>query len=158
MSSVSVTVQGTASASAQVAFDAVIPIDLTETFTGYGPFPAVVGIEHQPGRWDSAGKSRTVLLRGGGTMRERMVEYEPPLRAGYEVIPHEGPLKLLVERINGQFVFRELQHEQTEITWTYEFVPRRAARPLLLVLIPLWRRYARQLIARFVGAAEQAPS
>ncbi|MDO9355573.1 MAG: SRPBCC family protein [Solirubrobacteraceae bacterium] len=158
MGSVSVTVEGTASVSADTAFGAVIPIDLTATFTGYGPFPAVVGIEHQPGKWDAAGKSRTVLLRGGGTMRERMVEYEPPVRAAYEVIPHEGPLKLLVERINGQFVFRELQHGHTEITWTYEFVPRRGGRPLLLVLVPLWRRYARQLIARFVAAAERTPS
>ena len=155
MKPVIVTVAARASSSAEAAFSAVVPIDLEEAFTGWGPFPAVIGIEHQPGAWDAAGKTRTVLLKGGGILRERALEYESPVRFAYEVLPHQGPLKALVERINGQFVFRELHLGHTEISWTYEFVPRRRTRPLLLLLAPLWRRYARQLVARFAAAAER---
>lgn len=158
MKPVVVTVEATAPASADAVFAAVIPIDLTKVFTGWGPFPAVTGIQHQPGQWDAAGKTRTVQLKGGDIMRERLVEYEPPLRCAYEVLPLKGPLGRLVERINGQFVFRELHHGHTDITWTYEFVPRRRARPFLLVLAPLWRRYARRLVSRFAAAAEASVS
>lgn len=155
MKPVTVTVEGTAATSAQAAFDAVVPIELASAFTGWGPFPAVTGVEHQPGAWDAAGKTRTVLLKGGGKMRERLVEYEPPMRCAYEVLPHAGPLRHLVERINGQFVFRELHLGQTSIAWTYEFVPRRRSRPVLLLLAPLWRRYALALMERFVAEAER---
>lgn len=153
---VAVTVEGVARASAETAFDTVVPIDLPSIFTGYGPFPAVTGVSLQAGAWDAAGKSRSVLLRGGGVMRERLVEVERPIRCGYEVLPTKGPLRLLVERIHGQWVFREVNRGTTEITWTYDFTARRGAGPAVRALAPLWRRYARQIVARCVAAVERA--
>lgn len=156
MKAVSVTVEAQAAATAEAAFGGVVPIDLVATFTGWGPFPAVTGVEHQPGSWDAAGKTRTLRLKGGGVLRERLTEYETPIRCAYEVVPSKGPLRLVVDRINGQFVFRELHHGKTDISWTYDFMPKRGARLLVKLLAPMWRRYATQLIARFVTAAEAA--
>lgn len=150
---IAVTVQAHARATPEQAFDAIIPVDLTVTLTGYGPLPAVTGVRDQVGDWDAAGQTRTIELKDGGELRERLIEVARPGVCAYEVVPVKGPLRLIVAKIDGRFDFNR-DGDGTLVVWTYAFTPRRGTRPFVLLLAPLWRRYATQVIARFVAVAD----
>ena len=70
MSSLSATVEATVKADQATAFERIVPIDLASIFTGYGPLPAVTGIQNQMGAWDAAGQTRTVFLSDGSSSQE----------------------------------------------------------------------------------------
>lgn len=156
MKPVSVTVEQLALVPPDVAFDAIIPVDLRAIFTGLGPLPAVTGTSDQVGAWDASGDTRMVLLSGGATMSECLTDVRRPDVCAYEVTPQKGPLKLIVHHIDGQFAFAPADGGSTRITWTYSFAARRGRRAALLLLAPVWRRYAKQVIARCAEAAEVA--
>lgn len=147
MAPVSVTVRQPTTGSPEQAFDAIIPVALETIFLGYGPLPAVIGVRDQVGNWDAAGNTRTVLLKGGGTMSEELTRVERPDRCEYRVAPQDGPLKLIVDHIEGRFLFQPGPGgEGCVIDWTYSFFPRPGRRLPLLALAPLWRRYATQVM------------
>lgn len=159
MAPVSVTVRQTAHATPAQAFDAVIPVALETIFRGYGPLPAVTGVRDQVGAWDAAGNTRTVLLKGGGTMSEELTRVERPGRCEYRVAPQDGPLKLIVDHIEGRFLFEPgAGGGDCTIDWTYTFFPKPGRRLPLLALAPLWRRYARQVLAAAAPLAEAQPA
>lgn len=148
MAPVSVTIRQTTTATPAQAFDTIIPVALETIFRGYGPLPAVTGVRDQVGEWDAAGDTRTVLLKGGGTMSEQLTRVERPGRCEYRVAPQDGPLKLIVDHIEGQFLFEPGPGgEGCVIAWTYAFFPKPGRRLPLLALAPLWRRYATQVMA-----------
>lgn len=148
------TVAATASMSSERAFDVIAPIDLTRIFTGYGPLPAVVGVRDQSGAWDHVGASRVVRLADGNEAREEITAYERPGHFGYRLEPLTGPLRLLVRAAEGAWWFSP-EGDHTTIRWTYVFHPRRVTRlPVRLVLAPLWRAYARRVLARAVRIVE----
>ena len=64
---VAVTVQTRTAAPPQYAFKVNVPIDLSLVFKGWGPFPAVRGVENQTGAWDHVGTSRNPVLSDGTT-------------------------------------------------------------------------------------------
>ena len=164
MRPVVVTVQAHAAATPTVAFDAVVPIDLPSAFKGYGPLPAVRAVRDQPATWDTDGQTRTIDLADGGVMHERLLQVVRPAVCAYEVVPVKGPLKLVVERINGRFTFEDVFTSNlskpggpaVRISWSYAFTPRRGRTALVLALAPVWRRYARRVITACVIATEQA--
>lgn len=157
MKPVSVTVRQSVQGTPERAFGVVIPVDLPEIFRGYGPLPAVVGTRHQVGDWDAAGDTRVVLLKGGGVMVEELTRVERPGRCEYRVRPTKGPLRLVVEHIDGRFLFEPATDGGAVIDWTYSFVAKRGRRALLVPLAPLWRRYATQILQRAAVLIEAQP-
>src|SRR5262245_49031130 len=72
---VAVTVQTRAAVPPQQAFKVNVPIDLSLVFKGWGPFPAVRGVENQTGAWDHVGVSPNPVLSDGTTATETLTEY-----------------------------------------------------------------------------------
>ena len=153
---VPVTVTATARAGLERAFDAIAPIDLSLIFTGFGPLPAVRGVREQTGEWNHVGAARIVELSDGSEAREEITAFERPDHFAYRVGPFTGPFRRLVRAADGAWWFSE-GGSGTEIRWTYAFLPARFATPAVrLVVAPLWRAYARRVLALAVRAAEQA--
>jgi hypothetical protein len=138
---VAVTVQTRTAATPEHAFKVNVPIDLSLVFKGWGPFPAVRGVENQTGPWDHVGASRNPLLSDDTTAHETLTEYTVGHSFAYEVTGFTNILGRLVEGVPGEWTFTP-DGQGTVIRWTYEFKPRRGR--YLLVrrgLAPLWRHY-----------------
>ncbi|TPG35880.1 SRPBCC family protein [Mycolicibacterium hodleri] len=127
------------------AFDGTVPIPLPTLFhRWYGPIPPIKTVEGQTGDWDEVGKSRTVFLRGGGSMREVLTSYDVPRSFGYTLSDVKGPLAPLVEHIEGLWAFEPVG-TGTKVTWRWTIHPRSAlVAPALPVFGKLWLGYARQ--------------
>jgi hypothetical protein len=151
---VAVTVTGRAATTPDRAMAVIAPIDLTRIFTGFGPLPAVVGTRGQTGGWDHPGAARTVLLGDGSEAREELTAYDPPSHFAYRLSGFTGPLRLLVEGVHGAWWFTPNAGGGTGVRWTYAFRPR-PGRGLIVraVVAPLWRAYARRVLARATAAA-----
>jgi hypothetical protein len=146
---ITVPVEGTAPAGLEDAFDALMPIDLSRIFRGYGPLPAVVATVDQTGEWDHVGVSRVVKLSDGNQVNERITALERPSYFAYRVGPFDsGPLRHLIVDAHGEWRFTERGPTSTAIRWTYTFRPRRFAAPVVrLVVAPMWRAYAKRVLA-----------
>lgn len=145
-----------------------IPVSVDETFGGtlplplptlfrhwYGPIPPIKEVRGQSGEWDAVGQTRTVMLVGGGSMREELTSVDPPRAFGYTLTHITGPLAPLVRQVDGEWIFTAAG-TGTTVTWRWAIQPRSAlAAPLLPVLGRLWKGYARralkELSAQLVG-------
>ncbi|HYO00378.1 MAG TPA: SRPBCC family protein [Mycobacterium sp.] len=129
----------------EAAFDGTVPIPLPTLFhRWYGPIPPIKAVQDQTGDWDAVGKTRTVFLTGGGSMREELTSYDAPASFGYTLSDVKGPLAPLVEHVEGLWVFTPVG-TGTKVTWRWTIHPRSAfAAPLLPVFGKLWLGYARQ--------------
>jgi len=125
-------------------FEYIVPIDLTLIFTGYGPLPAVIGVENQTGSWNGAGQTRTVILSDGSTARELLTRYDHPRYFSYTVSNFSGVLRFLTISANGEWWFETSQHpHSTFVKWSYAFNSRSAIVAPVLWLITnfLWQGY-----------------
>jgi hypothetical protein len=131
--------------SQKAAFDGTAPIPLPTLFhRWYGPIPPIKAVKDQTGDWDAVGKSRTVLLTGGGSMREELTSYQAPASFGYTLSDVRGPLAPLVDHVQGLWAFEPVG-TGTKITWRWTIHPRSAfVAPVLPVFAKLWLGYARQ--------------
>lgn len=138
------------------AFAGTLPIPLPTVFRRwYGPIPPIKEVRDQTGTWDTVGQTRTVVLTGGGSMREELTSLDPPQSFGYTLTGVTGPMAPLVGMVEGQWRFTP-KGTGTEVTWRWIIHPRSAlAAPALPVLAKLWQGYARQaleeLSAQLVG-------
>jgi len=149
-----VSVEEWARAPREQAWDAIVPVDLTGVFTGMKPLiPAVTDVREQTGSWDAAGQTRTIDLADGSHTGERIDECERPDRFAYTVGPFSGPLGVLVDRAEGEFVFSEMTGG-THVRWTYVWFAKRGAAPVVWLLAKLWRVYAGRIVLRLVKLAE----
>lgn len=131
------------------AFAGTLPLPLPELFRRwYGPIPPIREVRGQTGNWASVGQTRTVLLTGGGSMREELTEVDPPRAFAYRLTDITGPMAPLVAYVEGRWQFAPAG-SGTTVTWSWVIHPRsRLAAPLLPVLGWLWKGYARQALAR----------
>ncbi|HZQ31445.1 MAG TPA: SRPBCC family protein [Mycobacterium sp.] len=131
----------------QQAFDGTLPMPLPTLFRRwYGPIPPISQVLNQTGDWDAVGKSRTVLLKGGGSMREELTQMDPPKAFGYILSDIRGPMSPLVNRVDGTWLFAPAG-DGTTVTWRWTIHPRsRFAAPALPVFGRLWRGYARRAL------------
>jgi Polyketide cyclase / dehydrase and lipid transport len=151
---VAVTVQTRAAASPQHAFKVNVPIDLSLVFKGWGPFPAVVGVQNQTGAWDHVGASRNPVLSDRTTANETLTEYTVGHSFAYEVTGFTNILGTLIEGVRGEWTFTP-DGEGSVIRWTYEFKPRRGRYFLVRrLLAPLWRNYMQAGIETAARACE----
>jgi hypothetical protein len=127
------------------AFKATLPMPLTTLFRRwYGPIPPIKQVLGQAGEWATVGQTRTVVLAGGGGMREELTRVDLPRSFGYTLSDIKGPLAPLVSTVEGEWIFGPLG-TGTEVTWRWTIHPRSAlAAPALPVFGRLWRGYARQ--------------
>ena len=143
-------------AAPEVAFDAVVPIDLTKYFKRYGPIPQIVSIQDQTGDWDAAGQSRRINLKDGSHVLEKIDVCEPPGYFEYTVGPFSGFNRHVMTHAKGQFWF-DGNADGTLIRWSYTWHPRnKLVLPLAWVLTRIWKRYSERLIKEFAAAADKA--
>lgn len=154
----SVSLKSTANAPINKTFEIIVPIDVPTIMPGYGPLPAVTGIEAQTGAWDAVGQTRTIRLADGTCAREEITLYEAPHRFGYTVSAWSGALKYLARQAKSEWRFSEVAANQTRITWLYAFSPRSAwlVLPLLLIVQLLWRGAMKQALRECVKQAENS--
>ena len=136
------------SADADRAFDTVMPMDLSRIFRrGFGPLPAIAGVEGQDGDWSRAGQTRTVLLGDGSRVTERLTAVEPKRRFSYVLTEPTGTMRFLVSHVDGRWEFSSTPSGGSTVTWSWRLHPRStAAVPALLLLGRLWNGYARQAL------------
>jgi hypothetical protein len=135
-------------ADVQQAFDGTLPMPLPTLFRRwYGPIPPISQVLNQTGGWNAVGQSRTVMLKGGGSMHEELTHLDPPHAFGYILSDIRGPLSPLVDKIDGEWLFAP-SDAGTTVTWRWTIHPRsRYAAPALPVFGRLWRGYARQALS-----------
>jgi hypothetical protein len=152
----------TIEASTEVAFEHIVPIDLTSIFTGYGPLPAVTQTRDQSGNWDAVGRSRTVVFSDGSSAQETLTGYEYPNRFTYGIKGFTGVLRFLTSEARGEWTFERVPGgNATSVRWSYEFVSRtKFLEPLVgLFTQRLWRGYMRQALRLSKAQVEaHAPS
>ena len=127
------TVRATAAVSLAATWDAFVPVALPDVFPkAKGPVPAVRGTSGQDGRWDLAGRSRSVHLSDGSTVREEITASDPAGGAppsgnvatfGYRVTGFSGAIGLLAREAHGSWRFEQVGPSKTKIEWTYTFLP-----------------------------------
>jgi Polyketide cyclase / dehydrase and lipid transport len=133
--------------SVENAFHGTLPLPLPTLFRRwYGPIPPIRAVQNQTGEWDAVGQTRTVLLTGGGSMREELTNIDAPHSFGYTLSDITGPMSPLVSRVDGEWLFAAAG-TGTRVTWRWAIRPRsRLAAPALPVFALLWRGYARQAL------------
>ena len=138
------------------AFSRTLPLPLPVVFSRwYGPIPPIKGVREQTGEWDAAGQTRTVMMVGGGSMREELTSVDPPRSFGYTLSNIKGPLAPLVSSVEGKWSFAPVG-TGTRVSWQWVLHPKSGVTaPALPVLGRIWKGYARQaletLSARLVG-------
>lgn len=152
-----------------VAWEAFVPVDLSEVFPkAKGPIPAVRGTSGQDGRWDVVGRSRSVHLSDSNIVREEITGSEPSggvrpsgdvAMFSYRVSGFSGPLGRLANEAHGTWHFEQVSSNETSIRWTYIFVPKNlpSSVPLRLMMATFWRAYMRDGIenVRLIAEREQ---
>lgn len=153
----SVTLEATAQAPLTQTFEIIVPIDLSSIMPGYGPLPAVSGVEAQTGDWNGVGQTRSVRLADESSAREETTLYDSPNRFGYTVSDWSGALKFLAREAKSEWRFSDAAG-QTRVEWRYAFAPRSAwtAWLLLPVVQLLWRGTMKQALHECVRQAEKA--
>jgi hypothetical protein len=137
-------------AGAQAAvFEYIVPIDLSLIFTGYGPLPAVNGVQNQTGGWNEAGQTRTVNLSDGSTARELLTKYDHPHYFSYNVSDFSGVLRFLTVSATGEWWFETNPSSgTTSVKWSYSFNSRSlfVAPMLWFITSFLWKGYMKKAI------------
>lgn len=137
------------------ALEVIGPIDLPATWAGWGPFPAIVGVQDQTGGWDAVGQSRHPQLGDGSTVTETIVEFTDGVGFAYELTGFTNVFNRLIKGVRGEWAFTS-DGTGSYIRWTWEFRARFGRRPLVAgVIVPLWTRYMRRIIAATVALAER---
>jgi hypothetical protein len=101
----------------QRAFELTLPMPLTAIFSRrYGLLPPVKQVRGQDGVWGKVGQSRTVVTTDGGTMRELLTEVDVPHSFNYRLSEISGPMRPLVDSIDGRLGIRQVRH------WDLDFL------------------------------------
>lgn len=146
----------TLSVPVQRAFDVVVAEDvLPHVLHRWGPVPAVVGTRDLSGPWDTPGSERTVVLAGGGTVRETVQVWERPARFVYRVDRFQGLMGRLVDHAIGEWWFSP-QGSGSAFRWRYTFQARRLGWVVSVFARTAWAGYMRGCADRCVARAETA--
>ncbi|WP_421117853.1 SRPBCC family protein [Aquihabitans daechungensis] len=128
------------------AYERTITWPLEELFhQRYGPIPSIKGTD-QDGVWGEVGQVRTIHTADGGSMQERLVTADPPNEFGYEITGVTGPMKPLVDHIEGTWAF-EAVGTGSRITWSWTIHARSSVSALALPAFgKIWKGYARRAL------------
>ncbi len=134
-------------AGSDAAYDGVLRTPLEELFPHRaGLIPPIKECTGQVGAWGTVGQSRTVVLTDGTSNLETLVTADRP--GGiyqYRLTDFTGPLKGLVDHVEGQFSFVG-EDSGTRVTWSWKIHPTNpVARLFLPVLGLFWKQYAAKM-------------
>jgi hypothetical protein len=131
--------------SSEDAFGRTLPMSLPTLFRRwYGPIPPIKAVIDQKGDWQQAGENRTILLTGGGSMRETLTAVDPLRSFTYTITGITGPMATLIDHVEGAWIFTP-KGTGTNVTWRWTLHRKSAlTAPALAVFARLWRGYARQ--------------
>jgi len=131
--------------SVESAFAITMPVNLPAVFRRwYGPIPPIKEVRDQSGVWSTVGQTRTIALKGGGTMHEELTQVDVPSSFAYRLTKITGALSPLVDHVDGEWRFAA-SGTGTQITWSWVIHPKSAlARPGVVLLGKLWMGYARR--------------
>jgi hypothetical protein len=128
------------------AFDGTLSIPLDVIFSRrYALLPPIKQVRGQDGIWGRVGQSRTVVTTDGGTMREVLTNVDAPLSFGYRLSDITGPLRPLVDSIDGTWEFVPCG-TGTKVTWRWVLHPRGPGTLVMPLIASMWRGYARQAL------------
>lgn len=128
------------------AFDSTLAVPLTVIFCRrYAVLPPVKQVRGQIGTWGQVGQGRTVVTSDGGTMREVLTDVDAPHSFSYELSHITGPMRPLVETIEGRWEFVS-KGTGTLITWRWTLHPRGFGAFLMPLIAKMWLGYARQAL------------
>lgn len=126
----------------QHAFDVTLTAPLATIFSRrHVVLPPVKEVRDQEGAWGRVGQTRVVVTSDGGAMRETLTDVSPPRSFSYELNDITGPMRPLVEGIDGRWEFAP-KGTGTVITWRWTLHPRALGAPLMPLVTRMWRRYA----------------
>lgn len=130
------------------AFTRMLPMPLEDVFDRrFGPLPPIVRVE-QDGVWGTVGQVRTIHTGDGGEMREELTVLDAPHRFTYRLVPRGGPMRPLVDHVDGEWVFEPVG-TGCRITWTWTVHPTSGAAGVALpVFRRFWAGYARRALDR----------
>lgn len=118
-----VKVKITVNASAELAFNYIVPVSLPHIFRGYKRLPAVVRTDESE-KWIRSGLSRTVTFGDGSTARETLLTVTPYSSFSYRVEQFTSQLRFLAKHVEGDWTFTDAGNNQTTIEWTYKVFPK----------------------------------
>jgi len=128
----------------QSAFDGTLSIPLPTIFCRrYVLLPPIKQVRGQVGAWGQVGQERTVVTTDGGSMREVLTAIDPPHSFSYHLSDITGPMRPLVDGIDGQWAFSP-RGTGTLVTWRWTLHPRALGAPLMPLITNMWLRYANQ--------------
>lgn len=127
------------------AFEELLPFDLAQLFSRrYAAIPPIKSVRDQVGAWGTPAQTRTIALADGGTMREELLEVTPSTRFAYRITGITGPMKPLVDSLDGAWEF-EPAGTGVRITWSWKLTPAGRLSSLAMpVFRRMWQGYARQ--------------
>jgi hypothetical protein len=147
----------------QRAFDVTMPIPLTAIFhRRYAILPPIAEVREQNETWGRIGQTRVVVTTDGGTMREQLIDIDPPHSFSYRLSNITGPMRPLVDSIEGRWEFTHVG-TGTLVTWRWTLHPRGLGAPFMPLICRMWRSYARQALEELSdqllapGPAEPSP-
>lgn len=135
------------------AYEATIAVPLERLFNRrFGAIPAIVAVEPQDDEpWGRVGQVRTIRTADGGEMREELTAAGPPREFGYLLTPVGGPMKPLVDHVDGAWRFEPIG-TGTRITWEWTVHATSGATGLALpAFARMWQGYARRALDRLEG-------
>ncbi len=126
------------------AFGRTLSIPLPTIFCRrYALLPPIKEVRDQIGTWGQVGQVRTVVTSDGGTMREVLTDVDAPHSFSYELSVVSGPMRPLVERVEGRWEFTP-KGTGTLITWRWTLHPRGIGAAFMPLISRMWLSYARQ--------------
>lgn len=131
------------------AFARTLPISLPVICAQwYGIIPPIKEVRDQTGGWDAPGQTRTLLMVGGGRVRETLTSVDPPRSFGYTLSDISGALATLVRSVDGIWSFTPAG-TGTRVSWQWTLHPKSSASaPLLPVFAKMWKGYARVVLEK----------
>lgn len=129
--------------SPETAFGGTLPMALPQLFRRwYGPIPPIKAVRDQAGDWSTVGETRTIVLTGGGSMRETLTDVDTPRSFRYTITGITGPLAPLIDHVEGAWLF-DPAGTGTKVTWRWTVHPKSGLTALAMpVFGRLWSGYA----------------
>ncbi|MBS43189.1 MAG: SRPBCC family protein [Nocardioides sp.] len=129
------------------AFDTTLAVSLPEILGGRaGLIPGIAEVRGQGDDWGTVGATRTIVLRDRSSSHETLTSVDRPGSFTYRVTGFTGPMKALVETVDGRWTF-EKAGTGVRVTWSWDLHPAsRVTAPVIPVVLRSWRGWARDAL------------
>lgn len=130
------------------AFEWLLAAPLPTIFDSrYGLLPPIIDTIGS-GAWDTPGRSRKVILGGGGSLTETLLTVRRPDSFTYRLSEVTGPTRLIASSIDGEWRVEPVG-TGARITWSWTVHPPTALASVALPAFErMWQGYARAALER----------